>query len=231
MDFDSLFENIFVSSTFTLDQFILTIGIALLTGLIISVMDVLRGNNHSKSFTATLALLPSIVAVIILVVGNNIGAGIAVAGAFTLVKFRSVPGTAEEIVFIFLSMATGLLIGAGFLGYALLFVLIVGTISIILSSFGIPLRKSSDTNMVLKITIPEDLEYNSEIDVIVKEYTTQSELLSLKSVNMGTMFRLTYRIRLKDCEKQKQFIDLLRTRNGNLEVALIREVGGNDREL
>ena len=223
MDINKLFDNIFKQSSFTIDSFILVIVIALLVGLLLSIMDVTRRNNHSKSYVSTLALLPSIVAIVIMVVGDNIGAGIAVAGAFALVRFRSIPGTAEEIGFIFLAMASGLLIGAGYLGYAVLFVILIGAGSIMMSVISMHFYSTSGEKMLLKITIPEDLDYHSVLEPIIKDYTETSDLISLKSVNMGTMFRITYRVQLRDIDEQKSLIDAIRTRNGNLEVSLLRE--------
>ena len=226
-----LFDNIFDASSFTIEQFLLTLSVAIMTGLIISLMDTFRGKEHSRSFIVTLALLPSIVAVVIMVVGNNIGAGIAVAGAFTLVKFRSIPGTAEEIGFIFLAMASGLLIGSGLLAYGVLFVIIIGSLSVILATFGFVFgEKKMGDDIILKVTIPDDLEYNTQIEPVIDNYSVFSELLSLKTVNMGTMFRLTYHLRLKDKNRQKELVDTIRARNSNLEVALAPMLD-KDREL
>ena len=225
-----LFANIFTPGNFSFDQFLLCLATALVAGLIISLMDTLRGNTHSKSFVVTVALIPSIVCVILLAVGNNIGAGIAVAGAFSLVRFRSIPGTAEEIGFIFLAMATGLLIGIGYLAYAIIFALVVGGIYVGLASLKYGSAEFKENVQILKVTIPENLEYNSQIETVVDEYTSFNELINMRSVNMGSMFRLTYRVILKDKTAQKRFIDALRVRNGNLEISISREIN-DEREL
>lgn len=176
--------------------------------------------RYTKSFILTLALLPAIVCVVILMVNGNIGAGVAVAGAFSLVRFRSVPGTAREITVIFLAMGAGLVSGMGYLGYAVLFSLILGGLFALISasSFGEPAPGKQ-----LRITIPEDLDYSGVFDDLIRTYTSEHELLSVKTTNMGSLFRLTYNITLIDSSKEKEFIDALRTRNGNLEISISKQ--------
>ncbi len=223
----SIFDSIFSSvDTMGPQEFIICIVAALLTGLMISAIYIFH-NRHSASFALTIAVLPSIVCVVIMVVSGDIGAGIAVAGAFSLVRFRSAAGTAKEIVVIFLSMATGLLIGMGFIAYAVVFALIIGLVIFALSLFNFGGSKTGPAERILRITIPEDLDYNSQIDTIIADYTTAYELTRVKSANMGSMFKLTYRVTMKDLNQQKEFIDKIRVRNGNLEVAILREETSN----
>ena len=217
--FDSLFDSVDAMGP---QEFILCVACALLTGFLISAIYMYK-NEHSGSFALTIALLPSIVSVVIMVVSGDIGAGIAVAGAFSLVRFRSAPGSAKEIVVIFLAMATGLLVGMGFLAYAVLFAALISVVILACSSMNFGSRKSSDSEKVVKVTIPEDLDYNSEIDTLIDEYTTSMELVSVRSVNMGSMFKLTYKVRMKDPSQQREMIDKIRMRNGNLEVAVMHE--------
>ena len=219
----NIFENIFITNGITINQFLLCLICSLFVGFIIAAMDTLRQNVHSRSFVATIALLPAIVSIVILVVGGNIGAGIAVVGAFSLVRFRSIPGTAEEISIIFLAMASGLLIGAGYLGYAVLFVLIVGGISLVLTRIGYKLNENPK-EQILKITIPEDIDYSAEIETIIKDYTLSQKLISMRTINMGSMFRLTYSITMDPHADPKKMIDSIRERNGNLEVILTCEI-------
>lgn len=173
-----------------------------------------------KSFVTTLALLPSIVCVVIMMVNGNIGAGVAVAGAFSLVRFRSVPGSAKEICSIFMAMGTGLVAGMGYLGFAVVFALILGAAFLICNLTNIGSSKSADRERSLRITIPEDLDYTNMFDDLLKKYTTNYKMLSAKTTNMGSMFKLTYHVTLRNPSFEKEFIDALRCRNGNLEIML-----------
>ncbi|MBO4357856.1 MAG: DUF4956 domain-containing protein [Candidatus Methanomethylophilaceae archaeon] len=221
--FDSLFDSV---DSMGPQEFIICMGFALLAGFLISAVYMFK-NKHTDSFALTIALLPAIVSVVIMVVSGDIGAGIAVAGAFSLVRFRSAPGTAKEIVVIFLAMATGLLIGMGFIAYALIFAVIICLVILAYSSLNFGNGKVKKSAKVLKVMVPEDLDYNSEIDSVINEYSDSMELVMVKSTNMGSMFRLTYNVTLKDESKQKELIDKIRVRNGNLEVAVCRQETDN----
>ena len=181
----------------------------------------------SKSFTLTLALLPAIVCVVIMMVNGNIGAGVAVAGAFSLVRFRSVPGSAKEIAAIFLGMGCGLICGMGSLGYAVLFAAILGAGMFLFTMVSSMVEKNNDEK-ILQITIPEDLDYAGVFDPIFDEYLDANESISVKTTNMGSMFKLRYKVRMKPKASEKEFIDAVRTRNGNLEVALMKEDNTQD---
>lgn len=218
---NNIFEGIFNESTSVSikpTQFLLCIGTALLIGLFLAVIYAIK-TNYTKSFLITLAILPSVVCVVIMMVNGNVGAGVAVAGAFSLVRFRSAQGTAKEIATIFLAMGAGLMTGMGYLAYAILFTFIVSMVMLIysLTSFGTGKKKMEKT---LKITIPEDLNYTDLFDDLLSEYTISAEEVSVKTVNMGSLFKLTYNITLRDMSKEKEFIDALRCRNGNLEISL-----------
>ena len=217
--FDSIFSTV---DTMGPQEFLICIGFALLVGFIISMMYIYK-NNHSDSFALTVALLPAIVCVVIMVVSGDIGAGIAIAGAFSLVRFRSAPASAKEIAIIFLAMASGLLIGMGFLAYAGLFAAIICLVLYALTALNFGKPRTTSVDKVISITIPEDLDYNSEIDTLLAEYTSACELVSVKSTNMGSMFKLKYNVTLNDESKQKELIDKIRVRNGNLEVAILRQ--------
>ena len=155
-----------------------------------------------------------------MMVNGNLGAGVAVAGAFSLVRFRSVPGTAKEITMLFLAMGAGLLNGMGYLAYALLFTLILCTCNILYNRLDFGAGKNNARYKTLTITIPEDLEYNGVFEGILTEYASDCSLVRVKTTNMGSMFRLTYNLTLRDVSREKEMIDKLRCRNGNLEISL-----------
>ena len=214
-----MFKGLFDSAsayTISMENFLLCVGAALVIGLFLTLCYTFRG-RCSKSFAATIALLPTIVCVVIMMVNGNIGAGVAVAGAFGLVRFRSLPGTAREIAMIFLAMCAGLICGMGYLGYAVLFSLIMGVASVIYSYVSLGSPKGSRT---LTITIPEDMDYTEVFTDLLQEYASSWELEQVRTTNMGSMFRLTYFINMKDISKEKELIDKLRCRNGNLEIMI-----------
>lgn len=165
----------------------------------------------------TIALIPAVVTVIIMVVNGNIGAGIAVMGAFSLVRFRSAPGTAKEIGMIFLAMSTGLLTGMGFVGYAVVFTLVM---CVICAAYTRASGGWSSDSMVLRITVPEDLDFEDAFDDVLDRYTKTHELSTVKTANMGSMYRLSYDVELLPGCSRKALMDELRSRNGNLEVVL-----------
>jgi len=216
--FNGLFDTATTTSSVDVGSFIACLGAAIFLGLIISAFYMYK-NKCSKSFLATLAVLPAIVCVVILMVNGNIGTGVAVAGAFSLVRFRSVPGTAKEIGAIFLAMAAGIVVGMGYIGYASLFVLIIGFVGMMLSKLKFGGTSTPYFNKTIRITIPEDLDYTGVFDDLFGEYTTKHSLISVKTTNMGSLFKLTYNITLKDTSSEKEFIDKLRCRNGNLEIS------------
>lgn len=221
---DAFFKGIFdneLAGTISLKDFLLCLGVTLMLGFIMAAAYSVK-NEHTKSYLVTLALLPAVVCVVIMMVNGNIGAGVAVAGAFSLVRFRSAPGSAKEIVSIFIAMGTGLIAGMGYLGYAALFTLIMCA-TFMVCNLIICASKSAALNKSLKITIPEDLDYTGVFDDIFAEYTAKSELISVKTTNMGSMFRLTYNVRLRDSSKEKEMIDRIRERNGNLEIMVSRQ--------
>jgi uncharacterized membrane protein YhiD involved in acid resistance len=165
-------------------------------------------------------LLPAIVELVIILVNGNIGAGVAVAGAFSLVRFRSAPGRGREITGIFLAMAVGLAAGMGYLGVAVLFTVLVSGINVALNvlHFG-----TTDGGIrQLKITIPEDLDYEGRFDDIFKKYLKNYTFDEVRTTNMGSLYRLTLSVTMKDNASSKKFLDELRTRNGNLDLSLGR---------
>ena len=222
---ETLLKGIFdseLTTVITVSDFLLCIGVSLLIGLIIA-LSYMHKTRYTKSFVITLALLPAVVCVVIMMVNGNVGTGVAVAGAFSLVRFRSIPGTAREIGMLFLAMGAGLITGMGYLGYAVLFTVILCAAFILYGYLNLGTRKIAATYKTLNITIPEDLDYSNVFDNILSKYTSSYELTCVKTTNMGSLFRLTYDIVLKDASKEKEMIDLLRCRNGNLEINISKQ--------
>ncbi len=180
-------------------------------------------SRSSGSFILTLALLPAVVCVVIMMVNGNVGAGVAVAGAFSLVRFRSAQGTAKEITMLFLAMTAGLIAGMGYLAYAMLCTVLMSVISAVYSSLDLGSHKGGDRLRTVRITIPEDLDYTGVFDDIFGRYTSASELVRVKTTNMGSMFKLTYDVTMNTGAGEKEMIDELRCRNGNLEISVSRQ--------
>ena len=222
---DNLFRGIFdtdMTAVISVSGFLICVSTALIAGAVLAVMYMYKA-RYTKSFVATLAVLPAIVCVVIMMVNGNVGAGVAVAGTFSLVRFRSVPGTAKEIGAIFLAMGTGLVAGMGYIGYTLLVAVLLGSAGMLYNHFDFGMKKKMSLYKTLNITIPEDLDYNNVFDGLLKEYTSEYELTHVKTTNMGSLFKLTYNLTLKDTRRDKEMIDLLRCRNGNLEIAMSRQ--------
>lgn len=200
-------------------SFLIPLTVSLILGLMLSCIHMYR-NKFSRSFIGTLAVLPAIVCVVIMAVNGSIGTGVAVAGAFSLVRFRSAPGTAKEIGALFVAMTVGLLTGMNYILYAVLFTMIIGCMIFIYQRTGFGDDRSSGRLKSLRIMIPEDLDYTSVFDDLFRKYTESHELISSKTSNMGSMFKLTYEIVLKNDSDEKEFIDAVRCRNGNLEISI-----------
>ncbi len=213
----NLFNTIIPSTGITPLVFIILVLVSLVLGGIMALIHTYR-NDYTKSFIMTLAILPAVICVVILMVNGNIGAGVAVAGTFSLVRFRSAPGTAREIGAIFAVMGMGLIMGMGYIGYAALFTCLIGLAILMYSRFSADGKKS--TRKILKITIPENLNYSDVFDEFLEKYTKTYKLKQVKTSNMGSLYKLSYEIVLTDPSIEKEFIDQLRTRNGNLEISL-----------
>lgn len=219
---NTIFHGIFDTQTtnvISVSNFLLCIAVSLVLGLVLAMVYTYK-TRYTKSFLTTLALLPAIVCVVILMVNGNVGTGVAVAGTFSLVRFRSVPGTAKEIGAIFLAMCAGLIAGMGYLGYAALFTLVLCAILVLYNLLDFGSRKNGERYKVLHITIPEDLDYTGAFDEVLDKYTSSHELVQVKTTNMGSLFRLTYNMVLKSPGEEKELIDKLRCRNGKLEISV-----------
>ena len=221
---DTVFRGLFdgaLSSVISVSDFLACLGTAMVLGLVMALSYMFR-TRYTKSFVVTLALLPAVVCVVIMLVNGNVGTGVAVAGAFSLVRFRSVPGTAREICALFLAMGIGLIAGMGYLGFAALFAVVMCAAFLAYNGLNFGQKKNAGRYKTLTVTIPEDLDYTTVFDDILSQYTSAYELVRVKTTNMGSMFRLTYEITIRDPATEKQMIDQLRCRNGNLEISVSR---------
>ncbi|HML68142.1 MAG TPA: DUF4956 domain-containing protein [Clostridia bacterium] len=221
-----MLESILSANTdLTLTQYLILTGVSLLLGLI-SALIYMYKNTYTKGFVLALVLLPTVVQTVILLVSGNLGAGVAVAGTFSLVRFRSVPGGAREIAAIFAAMAIGLATGMGYIAVAALLTIAIGVASLLMIQlhFG----DQDVNNRRLKVTMPENLDYNEVFDDLFAAYTKRAELKKVKTTNLGSMFELHYEVTLRDPAQEKQFIDAVRTRNGNLNILLSRTPGNNE---
>ena len=210
-----MLNSIIAGTEITVSAFFICTAVSLLLGLGAAALSMYK-SRYSRSFVVTLALLPAMVQLIIMLVNGNIGAGVAVAGAFGLIRFRSAPGSAREIGLVFLATAIGLATGMGYVAVAAVFFLIIAAVWLLLSltRFG----DGAADERELKITIPENLDYDGLFDDLFKQYTRSAELEKVKTANMGTLYELSYKIVLKDAHETKAFLDELRTRNGNLNI-------------
>ena len=224
--FESLFSAGTTTTSLELAPMIMGIGAALVLGLVLAWVYTLR-SRATRSLVLALAVLPAIVAVVIMMVNGNVGAGVAVAGAFSLVRFRSAPGSARDISFIFLAMAVGLVCGMGYVAYAAIITVVLAAVLAIYQVSGLGSQSGSRDRM-LRITIPEDLDYMGLFTDIFATYTTYHDLVSVKTTNMGSLYKLTYEIGMADAANEKAMIDEIRCRNGNLEVALAHQMTEND---
>lgn len=217
-------EGVDITALEAKDVFI-CIGVAVALGIVIACCYMFK-NEYSRSLIISVSIMPVIVAVLIMLVSGSIGAAIAVGGVFALTRFRSTQGTSREITQILLAMATGLTIGLGFIYIAIILVVVVEAMCIIfnLTNFG----EASSKRRTLKVTIPEELDYNELFDDLFAKYTTRAVLIKVKLKNLGTLFQLTYDINLKDVKQEKQFIDELRVRNANLDILCSRVITNAD---
>lgn len=222
---DNLFRSLFdtdMTVIITPAEFLTCLDVSLGIGLILAALYQYH-TRYTRSFVVTLALLPAVVCVVIMMVNGNVGTGVAVAGTFSLVRFRSAPGTAREICAIFLAMAAGLIAGMGYLGYAVLCTLVLGGAELLFRMLSAKADGGASLYKTLHITIPEDLDYSDVFDEPLREFTREYELTSVKTTNMGSLFRLTYNITLRDSRTEKSLIDRLRCRNGNLEITVSKQ--------
>ncbi|MCR4567634.1 MAG: DUF4956 domain-containing protein [Pseudobutyrivibrio sp.] len=214
-EFVSLFTNSAAGAEITQTQAVIYSLVAGVLGLIISLTYMNTGKN-SKNFARTLIILPILVSIVMIVVNGNLGTSLAVVGAFSLVRFRSLQGSSRDIGFIFFSMSIGIVCSVGLLPLAAILTLIICAIHFILNVCGYASLGAEEKD--LKITIPENLDYSDIFDDIFDQFTVSHKMLIVRTTNMGSMYEINYRVRLKDDSKEKEFLDSIRTRNGNLTV-------------
>ena len=220
-----MFSSI-LGGTLTISNFAICLSVALALGFVVSFMH-MKTTKSNKNFVTTLFVLPALVTTVILLVNGNLGTSVAVLGAFSLVRFRSIPGNSKEILSVFFAMAIGLAVGVGYIGFAAIFTIAISLIVALLSIFNF--GQSTRYTKMLKILIPEDLDYTEVFNDIFNDYVDSSDMVSAKTVNMGSIFELTYRVDLKKNINEKEFIDKLRVRNGNLKISLSHPL--TDQEL
>lgn len=215
--FNSILES--NSGTLSISTALICMGAAIIFGIIIALVH-MYSTKCSKNFAITIAVLPLLVQVVIMMVNGNLGTSIAILGSFSLIRFRSMQGNSRELVSIFFAMAIGLAVGMGHIMYAFVFTLITSLALIILQKSSFGMKKNNEKS--LKVTIPENLDYTNIFDDIFDKYTNNIDLNKIKTTNMGSMFEVSYNISLKNNINEKDFIDEIRTRNGNLTVNLGR---------
>lgn len=213
-----MFNSIY-SATVTSNEFFLMAAVSLVTGFIYSWLMSFRIRSTKRFFIVT-SLVSFVVAAVITFVNGNIGAGVAIGGAFSLIRFRSAQGSADEIAAILIAMGSGIAFGMGYLAYGVLIMLGLSVLFFLFSLLPIFEHKSLAKDKLLRITIPESLEFNDTFDEIFSRYLKTYETAGIKTTNMGSMFRLSYKIQMKNEAEEKALIDEIRTKNGNLEVAL-----------
>ncbi|WP_145333702.1 DUF4956 domain-containing protein [Paenibacillus xylanexedens] len=216
---DALFSSALDDSTLSFSSAVITIGLAILLGLIIS-LTYMKTNQttYSQSFTLTMVVLPVIVAIIILLIGSNIARAFSLAGAFSIIRFRSAPGDPKDISYVLFTMASGLACGVGAFGYAILFTIILCVLMFVLSRFNFGGKKSQQKT--LKITIPENLSYEEALNEVFHTFKVPFDLKKIRTTELGSLYELVYNVTIHESVNQKQFLDAIRTRNGNLDISL-----------
>ncbi|WP_256759440.1 DUF4956 domain-containing protein [Cohnella sp. WQ 127256] len=218
-----MIESIFASTTsseLTLSTAVLTIVISIALGALISFtyMKTQTGTGYTQSFALTMIVLPTIVAIIILLIGSNIARAFSLAGAFSIIRFRSAPGDPKDIAFVLFTMAAGLACGVGSFGYAILFTVCLCLLMFFLKVINFGAKKAAQK--MLKITIPENLGYEEAFDEIFKQFKINYELRKVRTTELGSLYELVYVVTIDHLTNQKEFLDAIRCRNGNLDITL-----------
>lgn len=212
-------------SGLTFSQIALCTFTAIILGILVAYIYMYK-NTYNKNFVVTLALLPVMIQAVIMLVNGNLGTGVAVLGAFSLVRFRSAPGSARDIISIFFTMAIGLSVGMGYIIFAAMFTVFISLMMIIYLTF--PFAEGNQNIKSLIVVLPENIDYVDLFDDIFSEFTKKATLERVKTINMGSLFELNYTITLKDKANEKNFIDKIRCRNGNLSIVCGRYIQGKD---
>lgn len=214
-----MFDSIYTASV-TANQFFLMAAAAILSGVVYGYLMSFRVKAQPRFFVVC-GLIPFIVGTVITFVSGSIGAGVAFGGAFALIRFRSAQGSADEMAAVFIAMAAGVPFGMGYVGYGVILLLSMGVLFLLLSSLPVFDHKALREEKLLRVTIPESMEYADAFRELFTKYLKSYDPCGVKTVGMGSMFRLSYRVKMKDTAQEKAFIDEIRTRNGNLEIALL----------
>ncbi len=226
--FDSIFTTTNAETVLSLPGMLIALGVAFVLGMAVSLvyMKTQKNRQPSESFALTLVILPVVISVIILLVGNNVARAFSLAGAFSIIRFRSAPGNPKDITYVLLCMAVGLATGMGFVAYAVVVALILCGIMLLLelTKFG----QSKGQAKTLKITIPEDLNYEHSFDDILAEYTQSSTLRKVRTMDLGSLFELNYSVMMKKDVSEKAFLDEIRSRNGNLNINLVLDAPSDE---
>ncbi|MBQ9011168.1 MAG: DUF4956 domain-containing protein [Bacilli bacterium] len=213
--------NSIIGTNITPVNFIICLLTSFILGLVVAIMHK-KVTKSNENFISTLVILPMVVSVVIMIVNGNLGTAVAVVGAFSLIKFRSIPGNSKEILSVFFAMAIGLSVGTGYIAYAIIFTIITAISSLLINA--IKLGKNIQEEKVLKITIPEDLNYQNVFTDIFDKYLNSYKLQKTKTTNMGSLFELTYNVQLKEDTIEKELIDKIRVKNGNLKIILTNPI-------
>ena len=219
--FDQLFNDVFTGTTINPASMFGAISIALVLGLILAKVYQYK-TIYSKSFMMTLVMLPTLIAIVIFLVNGSLGAGVAVMGAFSLIRFRSAPGGAKELLAIFLAMTIGIAVGMGYIVFASVFTVIMSVVMLLLETVNFGQMKHSMRQVT--VVIPESLDYETVFEDIFQKATNYVELANVKTSDMGSLFKIKYIVQLNGTMTEKELMDALRTRNGNLEIAISRYV-------
>ena len=219
---DKLFNNILVniSSDITVLSALTTIFSAVILGVIVTVIYYKTQDDatYQRSMAVTLLMLPVILSVIILFVGSNIARAFSLAGTLSIIRFRSAPGDPKDIGFIFFDIAAGLACGVGLYAYGFMFVIILGILLVIVEKGRFFEKKY--IQKTLKITIPENLNYEGAFDDILQKYTKKYSLMKIKTTDLGSLFELNYHVTMEEGQNEQEFLNELRVRNGNLNIIL-----------
>ena len=213
-----------LGSELTLQTLLICSGVSIVLGLVVAFTHKLT-SKYNKNFLITLTIIPLMVEAIMIMVNGSLGTGIAVAGAFSLIRFRSMPGTAREILSILISMTLGLVLGMGYIGFTIIITILSCLFIIIFSNINL---FENNKEKILKITIPEDLDYTEVFDKEFDKYLDRYEITQVKTTNMGSLFELTYLVNIKKNINEKEFIDKLRIKNGNLKIVLSKTLEENN---
>lgn len=228
MLFESIFDTVTSDTNFTVGKLLISLAVALVLGLAVSIvyMKTHKTKTPSQSFSLTLIVLPAVITVIILLVGNSVARAFSLAGAFSIIRFRSAPGDPKDITYVLFTMAVGLACGMGYLVYGVIVAIVLCAVMLILESIKFGYVKT--TEKLLKITVPENLDYQNAFDSVLAQYTSSYKLVKVRTAELGSLYELQYRINSKDGMNEKDFLDDLRCRNGNLSITLVLDAPQNE---